>query len=531
MRDRVLEYLDAPTDAGRSELADLYATYRQRLRSRSTPTTSSRSSRSDVAATTTTTTPSTRRPASGPRSGGATRSWRASAPTRRGGPSPPSRCSTTTPARRPRRRSCNARSSTAAGEVWPERADTIEQAVANSLARWHRIDPGYVADQLAVDAAAAEAQLAEVAFQTPAGEWDLAAHYLAGDVVGKLDEALAAATADRPLRPQRRRPARRATDAADRGGDHPRVRRDVARARRHRRVHRRPRRRRRHRQVPPADRDLVLRRLGTCRAGPVPHRPLHDGRTGHAGLQRQAGHRARQAAGRRPRDHRRRPRSHRRRAAVPGQPHRGVAGVVLGRPRPGHPAGRPLQPAVQPVPGRAVGRLPPHPARPRRRLHPTTAPEGRRVADPRLRRPRCADGPRGRGRQDRGDDHRRPGDPPHRPDRRHRPVRRARQHGRTVRPRLPAAVSGGPGADPARRDADATRCASSPPGWPPATSTPRSAPTTSSRRSRCPPTSSARCSSGGSPTSTRSTRPTPCPARRPDGGPASWRRNRPASPS
>ena len=37
---------------------------------------------------------------------------------------------------------------------------------------------------------AAEAQLAEVAFQTPAGEWDLAAHYLAGDVVGKLDEAL-----------------------------------------------------------------------------------------------------------------------------------------------------------------------------------------------------------------------------------------------------------------------------------------------------------------------------------------------------
>ena len=29
MRDRVLEYLDDPTDAGRSELADLYAAYRQ----------------------------------------------------------------------------------------------------------------------------------------------------------------------------------------------------------------------------------------------------------------------------------------------------------------------------------------------------------------------------------------------------------------------------------------------------------------------------------------------------------------------
>ena len=132
---------------------------------------------------------------SGPRSGGAIRRWRASAPTRRGGPSPPWRCSTTTPARRPRRRSCNARSSTAV-EAWPERADTIEQAVANSLARWHRIDAGYVADQLAVDHQVAEVQLAEVAFPTPAGEWELSAHYLAGDVVGKLDEAIEAAKAD-----------------------------------------------------------------------------------------------------------------------------------------------------------------------------------------------------------------------------------------------------------------------------------------------------------------------------------------------
>ena len=105
------------------------------------------------------------------------------------------------------------------------------------------------------------------------------------------------------------------------------------------------------------------------------------------------------------------------------------------------PAGRPLQPAVQPVPGRAVGRLASHPARPGRRLHPPPAPKGRRVAHPRLRRPRRADGPRRRRRQDRGDDHRRPRDPPHRPHRRHRPVRRPRQPGRTTRPRLPAALS------------------------------------------------------------------------------------------
>ena len=151
MRDRVLEYLDTPTDAGRSELADLYAAYRDVYERPLNAYDLVEVKPVQRAATTTTTTRSTRRRGSGPRSGGATRSWRGSAPTRRGGPSPRSKCSTTTPARRPRRRSCNARSSRPPGEVWPDRADTIEQAVANSLARWHRIDPGYVADQLAVD--------------------------------------------------------------------------------------------------------------------------------------------------------------------------------------------------------------------------------------------------------------------------------------------------------------------------------------------------------------------------------------------
>ena len=84
--------------------------------------------------------------------------------------------------------------------------------------------------------------------------------------------------------------------------------------------------------------------------------------------------------------------------------------------------------------------------------------------------------------------------------------------------------------DAARRHAT-RRGASSPPGWPPATSTPRSAPTTISRRSRCPPTSSARCSSGAWPTSRRSTRTTPCPGRRRSVGHASWSANAPGSPS
>jgi N12 class adenine-specific DNA methylase len=81
-------------------------------------------------------------------------------------------------------------------EAWPDHAANILQAVANSLARWHRIQPAYVAEQLAVDQAAAEAQLVEVAYRRPAGGWDLAAPYLAGDVVGKLDDAIEAAKVD-----------------------------------------------------------------------------------------------------------------------------------------------------------------------------------------------------------------------------------------------------------------------------------------------------------------------------------------------
>jgi N12 class adenine-specific DNA methylase len=77
-------------------------------------------------------------------------------------------------------------------DTWPTSAATIEQAVANSSSRWHRIDVGYIASQLAANRDDAIGQLGAVAFETPAGEWELAAYYLAGDVVGKLDTALEA---------------------------------------------------------------------------------------------------------------------------------------------------------------------------------------------------------------------------------------------------------------------------------------------------------------------------------------------------
>ena len=195
MRDRVLEYLDTPTDAGRSELADLYAAYRDVYE------------RPLNAYDLVEVKPVRRRDADDDDAiddaTGERTQVRRRYPKLEGFRTDPSWWSVAalevfdddtgeaTPAPILQRPIIEA-----AREVWPDRAATIEQAVANSLARWHRIDPGYVAEQLGVDAAAAEAQLADVAFQTPVGEWDLAAHYLAGDVVGKLDQALTAATAD-----------------------------------------------------------------------------------------------------------------------------------------------------------------------------------------------------------------------------------------------------------------------------------------------------------------------------------------------
>ncbi len=84
------------------------------------------------------------------------------------------------------------------GPVWPDAADSLTSAVANSLARHHRLDVEYIAGQLGVDRVEAEGHLGAVAFELEAGEWELAATYLAGDVVGKLDTALATATVTDP---------------------------------------------------------------------------------------------------------------------------------------------------------------------------------------------------------------------------------------------------------------------------------------------------------------------------------------------
>ncbi len=152
MRDRVLEYLDAPTDAGRSELADLYATYRD-IHERPLnaydlvevkPVKRRGDADDDGEAVD---------DATGERT-----QVRRRYPKLEGFRTDPSWWSVAalevfdddtgeaTPAPILQRPIIEA-----AREQWPDRAATIEQAVANSLARWHRIDPGYVAEQLAVD--------------------------------------------------------------------------------------------------------------------------------------------------------------------------------------------------------------------------------------------------------------------------------------------------------------------------------------------------------------------------------------------
>jgi len=190
LRDRVLDYFDGPTDEGRAELADLYGAYRALY--------------PPLNAFTLIETKATGRDVeeadddSGERS-----SFRRRYPRLEGFRSDPSWWSVAaledfdddtgdaTPAPILQRPIIDV-----SDNVWPDSAATIEQAAANSLARWHRIDPAYIAGQLGVDQAEAERQLGEVAFFTPAGAWELNAHYLAGDVVGKLDEALAAVEID-----------------------------------------------------------------------------------------------------------------------------------------------------------------------------------------------------------------------------------------------------------------------------------------------------------------------------------------------
>ncbi len=81
--------------------------------------------------------------------------------------------------------------------TWPASAETLTQAVANSMARYHHVDPDYIATQLELTIEETATALTTVAYDDPTtGEWELKAQYLSGDVVGKLDAARAAAADD-----------------------------------------------------------------------------------------------------------------------------------------------------------------------------------------------------------------------------------------------------------------------------------------------------------------------------------------------
>ena len=145
----------------------------------------------------------------------------------------------------------------------------------------------YVAGQLGVDHDIATSTTGDVAFENPTTQqWELAAHYLAGDVVGKLDTARAAAGVD-PARFGRNVDAlrRSAPDAADGRRDHPEFGvtwlsgADIAP------VPPRPHRRRTTvGSCTTRRRDLVVRRLGRRRARPTsaPHASRCSNRSSRA---------------------------------------------------------------------------------------------------------------------------------------------------------------------------------------------------------------------------------------------------------
>ncbi|MEQ1698583.1 MAG: hypothetical protein ABMA25_00655 [Ilumatobacteraceae bacterium] len=79
---------------------------------------------------------------------------------------------------------------------WPEQADTPATAVANSMSRYGTIDPAYVCTQLGIQPSELHDRLDGIAYLRPDTTYELAATYLAGDVVTKLEQATQAAATD-----------------------------------------------------------------------------------------------------------------------------------------------------------------------------------------------------------------------------------------------------------------------------------------------------------------------------------------------
>ena len=98
----------------------------------------------------------------------------------------------------------------------PQRARDAADAVALCLDEHGHLDLATIARLLAIDDTEVPAALGDLAYHDPdAQAWVTADDYLSGDVRRKLDTALAAATATRPLHAQRRRPG--AVQPADLG--------------------------------------------------------------------------------------------------------------------------------------------------------------------------------------------------------------------------------------------------------------------------------------------------------------------------
>lgn len=206
LRDHALDYLAAPSDEGRSELADLYAAYTDRFAPLNTfELRQLPPKRRAAGAEVETTDPTDTDDDDEEVIGNEITRYRRVYPSYDGFRRDPSwwtvaaledhddETMTATPAPILQHPVIDDHNT----DRWPTRAESLTLAVANSLARYHRIDQDYIAGQLDTTIDEARDHLTAVAFENPdSGGWEVSATYLAGDVVGKLDTATNAATSN-----------------------------------------------------------------------------------------------------------------------------------------------------------------------------------------------------------------------------------------------------------------------------------------------------------------------------------------------
>lgn len=93
--------------------------------------------------------------------------------------------------------------STVVGSLSKSKPTTIVEGVVKSFSQTGKIDPAMIAEDLGLDLDTVGSELVErgIAYHTPQGQWELAAHYLSGNVRRKLAEARLAVATNQEFQP------------------------------------------------------------------------------------------------------------------------------------------------------------------------------------------------------------------------------------------------------------------------------------------------------------------------------------------